>query len=181
MARQENTVAGEEHRREHLQSRFTSVCPLNPAPQHWSSNRLWLTEESFRWWWWRWNLFTCEVADRLQFERLQDGFERGHLQVHLLVDLHVVVFQVGFLVMSSPKQTPKTTNQRRVYSQVYFSSIYYSVHLPSDETLWWPPSASSPVQWTERTTKWAPDTAGTNITSLRAFKLIQASISRDLT
>lgn len=48
--------------------------------------------------------FTCEVADGLQFERLQDGFERGHLQVHLLVDLHVVEFQAGFLVTSSPKQ-----------------------------------------------------------------------------
>lgn len=40
---------------------------------------------------------TCEVTDRLQLQRLQDGFQRSHLQVDLPVDLHVVVVEVGFL------------------------------------------------------------------------------------
>lgn len=44
--------------------------------------------------------FTCQVADGLQFQRLEDGFKRGHLEVHLLADLHIVMFQVSFLVMS---------------------------------------------------------------------------------
>lgn len=57
--------------------------------------------------------FTCEVPNRLQFKGLQDCFEGGHLEVHLLADLHIVMFQVSFLVMSlcKPQQWTETTSQ----------------------------------------------------------------------
>lgn len=81
MARQVNTVAEEKHGTEpstkiHKKHLVHGVC-LNVVHEGDSG--------------------TCEVADRLQFERLQDCFERGHLQVDLLVDLHIVVFKVVFL------------------------------------------------------------------------------------
>lgn len=100
---------------------------------------------------------TCEVAHRLQFEGLQDGFKRSHLDVHLLVDLHVVVIQVWLLMMSSSKQRWKQQQPvRRQNLQMLSGCRICSVHLPCGETLRWLPSASSPVQWTDkRNTKWA--------------------------
>ena len=84
MARQEKTVAEEGHRTETTLEFTDSACSSALQQTH---------------------MFTCQVSDRLQFQRLQNCFERGHLQVHLLVDLHVVVLQVGFLVMSSTRQS----------------------------------------------------------------------------
>lgn len=100
---------------------------------------------------------TCEVAHRLQFEGLQDGFKRSHLDVHLLVDLHVVVIQVWLLMMSSSKQRWNQQQPvRRQNLQMLSGCRICSVHLPCGETLRWLPSAFSPVQWTDkRNTKWA--------------------------
>ena len=40
---------------------------------------------------------TCEVANSLQLQGLQDGFKGRHLQINLLIGLHGVVIYVCVL------------------------------------------------------------------------------------
>lgn len=79
MARQENTVAVEQK---------------SSGLRRFTNSYLSILSIKFDW------TFTCEVPNCLQFEGLQDCFEGGHLEVHLLADLHIVMFQVSFLVTS---------------------------------------------------------------------------------
>lgn len=99
---------------------------------------------------------TCEVAHRLQFEGLQDGFKRSHLDVHLLVDLHVVVIQVWLLMMSSNDVIQTKVETTTTSQETELTDALWLQNLFSPSTLWWNSEVASisffscSVNWQEK-------------------------------
>lgn len=110
--------------------------------------------------------FTCKVSNGLQFEGLQDCFEGGHLEVQLLADLHIVMFQVNFLLMSCNRN-----DQQKQVSEVLNWTSADSGIFKNKFTIWWNSVVASisffscSVNW-EKYKKWAAHLTTTKLAFL---------------